>query len=119
MPVGDAAVFCGYTISRVSILQSDPAFKELLTFYREDAQRPYRDLHIRLSGLASDASELLQERLELIWNLKSKSVRFRSVSLWSLEDGRGPHRFGPQATNLNVNVDLAGRPKPSQARRYA
>lgn len=111
MPIGDAALLQGYTISRVSILQGDPAFKELLTFYREDAQRPYRDLHVRLSGLAMDAAEELSLRLE---------EEPEKVSIGQLMDltkmGADRTGFGPQATNLNVNVDLAGRLEAARKR---
>ena len=64
MSPGDAAVTCGYDQSRVSILQADPAFRELLTFYRDDVNRSYRDMHERLAGLSLDATALLQEQLE-------------------------------------------------------
>lgn len=104
MSVTEAAVLQGYSISRVSILQSDPAFKELLEFYREDAQRPYRDLHVRLSGLAMDAAEELSNRLEE----KPEDVSIgQLVELTKLGADRTGH--GPSSTSLNVNVDLAGR----------
>ena len=64
MAPGEAAIVCGYSPSRVSILQDDPAFKELLSFYRRDVEIVYRDLHQRLSGLALDAVEELAGRLE-------------------------------------------------------
>jgi len=118
MSVGDAAVLHGYTVSRVSILQSDPAFKELLGFYREDAQRPYRDLHVRLSGLAMDAAEELAMRLEE--DMQTEDIKDKKVSLTQLLDitkmGADRTGYGPQATNLNVNVDLAGRLEAARKR---
>lgn len=111
MSEGEAAVFCGYTISRVSILKSDPAFRELLEFYREDAQRPYRDLHVRLSGLATDAAEELSNRLE---EEPEKITVGQLVELTKM--GADRTGFGPQATNLNVHVDLAGRLEAARKR---
>lgn len=118
MPVGDAAVFQGYTISRVSILQNDPAFKELLAFYREDAQRPYRDLHNRLSGLATDAAEELAARLEE--DMQIEDISEKKVSIGQLVEltkmGADRTGFGPQTTALNVNVDLAGKLEAARKR---
>jgi hypothetical protein len=111
MPVGEAGLLQGYSASRVSILQNDPAFQELVGFYREDALRPYRDLHVRLSGLALDAAEELSNRLEE--TPEDISVG-QLVELTKMGADRTGH--GPQATNLNVNVDLAGRLEAARKR---
>jgi hypothetical protein len=117
MPESDAAIFCGYTVSRVSILKSDPAFAELLEFYREDAQRPYRDLHVRLSGLATDATVLLQEKLEADMELEVDDRKVPVGQLMELTKmGADRTGFGPQTTALNVNVDLAGRLEAARKR---
>lgn len=106
MEPGEAAIISGYVLSRVSILQSDPAFKELVAFYRADVTFQYRDLHQRLSGLALDAAEELANRLE---------EEPEKVSLGQLLEitkmGADRTGFGPQtsSTNVNINVDLAGR----------
>jgi hypothetical protein len=118
MPIGDAATLQGYTISRVSILQSDPAFKELLEFYREDAQRPYRDLHIRLAGLSMDAAEELSVRLEE--DMQTEEIKDKKVSIGQLMEitklGADRTGYGPQSSQLNVNVDLAGRLEAARKR---
>ncbi len=118
MAISEAAIFQGYTISRVSILQSDPAFKELLDFYREDAQRPYRDLHNRLSGLATDAAEELASRLEA--DMEQDEISEKKISVGQLMEltkmGADRTGFGPQTTSLNVNVDLAGRLEAARRR---
>lgn len=106
MSPGDAGITCGYSASRVSILQDDPAFRELLEFYREDVNKQYRDLHTRLSGLALDAAEELAERLE------EDPTQFSIGQLQeTLRLGADRTGYGPQSssTNLNVNVDMAGR----------
>lgn len=111
MPISEAGMLQGYSLSRVSILQSDPAFKELLEFYREDAQRPYRDLHIRLSGLALDAAEELSNRLE---EEPEKVSIGQLMELTKMGADRTGH--GPQSSQLNVNVDLAGRLEAARRR---
>jgi hypothetical protein len=104
MQDGEAATLCGYTLNRVSILRSDPAFKELLEFYRDNAERPYRDLHVRLSGLATDAAEELSNRLE---EEPEKITIGQLVELTKM--GADRTGMGPSSTNMNVNIDLAGR----------
>jgi hypothetical protein len=111
MGIGEAAMLQGYTISRVSILQNDPAFKELLGFYREDAQRPYRDLHNRLSGLAMDAAEELSNRLE---EEPEKVSIGQLMELTKMGADRTGH--GPSSTSMNVNLDLAGRLESARKR---
>jgi hypothetical protein len=118
MKPGDAAILCGYTVSRVSILQGDPAFSELLAFYREDAQRPFRDLHNRLAGIAADAVEELSVRLEE--DMQTEEVKDKKISVGQLVEltkmGADRTGFGPQTTALNVNVDLAGRLEAARKR---
>lgn len=118
LPISEAAAFQGYTLSRVSILQNDPAFKELLAFYREDAQRPYRDLHNRLSGIAMDAVEELSLRLEE--DMQTEDVKDKKISVGQLVEltkmGADRTGFGPQTTALNVNVDMAGKLEAARKR---
>ena len=106
MSPSEAAIVCGYVGSRVSILLDDPAFKELLNFYRADVNAQYRDLHVRLSGLALDAAEELSARLEEKPEEISITALMELTKMGAVRTG-----FGPQSstTNLNVNVDLAGR----------
>jgi hypothetical protein len=113
MAESEAATMCGYVISRVSVLKSDPAFKELLAFYREDATRPYRDLHNRLSGLAMDAAEELSLRLE---EEPDKLSVGQLVDLTKM--GADRVGYGPQtsSTNINLNVDMAGRLEAARKR---
>lgn len=113
MKPGEAAVQCGYCISRVSILQDDPAFKELVQFYEVKVEQQYVDLHQRLSGLAQDAMEELQERLE---NEPEKLSVGQLMELSKM--GADRIGYGPQTsqTNVNFNVDLAGRLEAARKR---
>ena len=106
MAPGEAAIMSGYVLSRVSILQDDPAFRELVAFYRRDVEFSYRDLHQRLSGLALDAAEELADRLETEPEKVSVGQLMEITKMGADRTG-----FGPQSstTNVNVNVDLAGR----------
>ena len=61
---GDAALMVGYTQSRLSILKTDPAFKELVAFYRKGVNEAYYGMHEALAGISKDAVTVLSERLE-------------------------------------------------------
>jgi hypothetical protein len=113
MGSGEAAIVCGYAPSRVSILLDDPAFRELLSFYREDVTAQYRDLHQRLSGLALDAAEEIASRLE---DEPEKIAIGQLLEITKMGADRTGH--GPQTSsmNMNVNVDLAGRLEAARKR---
>lgn len=117
MAAGDAAITCGYDPSRVSILQADPAFKELLSFYRESVAVKYLDMHGVLAGLSLDAAMELRERLED--DMQADEKKMTAAQLVELVKlGADRTGFGPQSssTNLNVNVDMAGRLEAARRR---
>lgn len=54
----------GYSISRLSWLQQqDPAFKELVEFYRQDRREEQMTIESRLLGVALDAVQTFHERM--------------------------------------------------------
>jgi len=106
MSPSEAGILTGYSGSRVSILLDDPTFQELLSFYREDVNAQYRDLHQRLSGLALDAADELATRLEEEPEAFSIGQIIEVTKLGADRTGHGPQS---SQTNVNVNVDLAGR----------
>lgn len=59
----EVAELTGFSQSRISILQRDPAFKELLEFYRGTVAEVFVDVQKRISTLALDALQELHERL--------------------------------------------------------
>lgn len=111
----DAAITCGYVISRVSILKADPAFQELLEFYRADVNSKYLDMHGVLAGLSLDAAMELRERLELDAQADDKTMSVgQLIELTKL--GADRTGFGPQSSQVNVNIDLADRLKAARER---
>jgi hypothetical protein len=114
---GDAAIACGYVPSRVSILLADPAFTELVEFYRADVNAQYLGLHEVLAGLAHDSARELQERLEDDMSADKKELSVGQL-LEMTKMGADRTGHGPQtsATNVNINVDLAGRLEAARKR---
>lgn len=54
----------GYSIARLSWLQNqDPAFKELVEFYRQDSRDAQMAVEARLLGVALDAVQVFHERM--------------------------------------------------------
>jgi hypothetical protein len=60
----EVAAMTGYSTARISTLQQDPAFAELVEFYRQQTEEVYLDAHRRLATLGLSATAVLQERLD-------------------------------------------------------
>ena len=102
---GEAAIICGYDISRVSILQSDPTFQELLKFYSAQVDAQYANLHESLSALSVDAAEELRDRLENNPADLSTGALIDIVKMSADRTG-----FGPQTkSEVSVVVGMADR----------
>lgn len=102
----DAAIICGYDLSRVSILKNDPAFKGLLEFYRERQAEKFDGVGDKLATITNEAMDELIDRLE------DDDIR-GDIPLKTLmelaELGADRIGYGKQTKNesLNVNVGLA------------
>jgi len=116
MSESDAGLACGYVGSRVSVLKSDPTFKELLEFYRDDTDRAYRDMHERLAGLSRDAADELHIRLEDDMQSDEKNISIGQL-LEIAKMGADRTGHGPQSSqNVNVNVGIASRLEQARKR---
>lgn len=112
----EASLVTGYSPSRISILQADPAFKELVEFYRQNEEAIYASLHERMALLGLETASELQRRLreepgEISSNLLNEMLK-------TLADRTG---HGPQtkSTHVNVNVDLSARLQAGRERLKA
>jgi hypothetical protein len=105
MKPGEAATALGYDPSRVSILQADPTFAELITFYRTEVNNRYMDAHMVLSGIMGDAALELSERLEEDPKKISTHTLIRMVEMGADRTGFGP----TTRQEVNVNVNVASR----------
>lgn len=102
----EASALTGYSVSRISILQADPAFAELLAFYKDDASEEFlalkAQLDQRMLATALTAESILRERLEEEpETLKAKELNEIAVNR---ADRLG---YGPKSTQVNVNIDMA------------
>lgn len=102
----EIASMTGYSISRISILKSDPAFQELLSYYRAMEAEQYKvaqgDMHERLASLGFDTIEKLHEKL------LDDEINDPKTLLAILEATTDRTGYGKQSTaNINVNHGLA------------
>lgn len=113
MSATEAGLCTGYTASRISILRGDPAFEELIAFYRADRGAEVQDLQQKFTALAKDATTEIQERLELDPASFNIDALLDTVKLAADRSGNGPQS---KTTNLNVNVNLGDRMKAARER---
>lgn len=87
----------GYSLSRISILQGDPAFAELVRYYSGIKEEIFVDVIQRLKSLSLDTLEVIHERI----TTKPDSFTNRDLKelLETTADRSG---FGPKST---VQVD--------------
>lgn len=109
---GEAALFCNYTQSRVSILQQSPAFIELVSLYKREVDEQFTTVIENMADLSADALEELRRRLE------DEPDNFSNRELLALADSmldRTGH--GKQVKQeQTINVNLASRLEVARAR---
>lgn len=103
----------GYSASRISILQADPAFQELVAFYRKEVDTAFADLQDRMASLALDVAAEIQDRL----NDEPEEINTTQLmALLSLTADRTGHGVSTKSTNVNVNVNLGERLRAARER---
>lgn len=112
---GEAAVMFGYDQSRVSILKSSPAFRELLELYRDVKDTEFADMTARLAGLAKDAVLILQDRLEDAPEDISTGQLLQIATMGADRTGHGP----TSKQEVNVTHNLAARLDAARQRAKA
>jgi len=102
---GTAGLMTGYSGSRVSILQADHAFGELVKFYTDAEHERYHDHKTAMSDISLEALTQIQERLESEDEPLSVG-QLLEVSKLTL-DRSG---FGPSSkTEVDIKVGLADK----------
>lgn len=102
---GACAIALRYDISRISILKSDPAFRELVAHYRRLVDAEFIGMQQKLASLGMDAADILQERMEENPDEISTPQLMQLMSIAADRTGHGP----TSKTEVNVKVGIAGR----------
>jgi hypothetical protein len=109
-PNKDVAAITGYSESRISILKSDPAFQELMSFYKgkvaDATDEAIADASAKLAAVRNDIIEELQDRLADEPEKIATETLLDALKVTADRTGFGP---ASKSMNLNVNVDLADR----------
>ena len=105
MPNSEAAILCGYSDSRVSILLSDDAFCNLVNHYTNRVEEKFLELPEKMNGLATDAVDELSHRLEEDSDKFSNSQLFEMAKIFADRTGHGP----TTKSEINVKIGLAER----------
>ena len=105
MKPGEAANMYGYSASRVSILQADPSFADLVKFYTVKTDEKYYGMHDRMSALGQDAVDEIQDRLEDSPEDFSIGQLLEVSKAYADRTGHGV----TTTTEVNVKVGLADR----------
>jgi hypothetical protein len=107
----DVAQEMGMSLSRVSVLHTDPAFQELIAAYREGVDEAFRaqmeryyERKIFLRNMAQEHAIERGLRLEEEGDLFT--VREAAILMSEADDRTG---YGKRTMAINVNVDFAGR----------
>ena len=107
---GEISAITGYSQSRISILQADPAFAELVSHYREHleelADEVAADGFAKLAALRNDLIEEAHDRVLDAPELITFDQLLDGIKTSADRTGLGP---SSRSTNLNFNVDLASR----------
>ena len=110
----EASIVTGYDQSRISILKGDPAFAELIEFYREKTDAIYAELHTTLSGLSRDAAEELRQRIEDQGHEMPVKTLIEIVKLSADRTGHGPST--KSEVNHNHTIGFADRLERARTR---
>lgn len=107
----EAAGILGLSQSWVSILKNDPAFQELLSYYRSQKEAIYLDVHARMARLGLDAVSEIHERLltdpenfelkELLAIVELTADRSFAPQKGKAQGQGGGEASGPVVVNIN------------------
>lgn len=115
----ECSVITGYTPSRISILKSDPAMKNLIKHYQEEKDIVYVQAHEKMAQVASTALDVLQERLEDPEHVAKMSdgQLLQIVEVAADRSGLGPASKSEVQVNINIADRLeAARKRAKEAR---
>jgi hypothetical protein len=87
---GDVAAISGYDPSRISVLKSDPAFKELIAHYKTQVDEVFISVHERLLTLGLSSIDEMTDRIEANPESFSTQDLMELIKLSADRIGAGP-----------------------------
>lgn len=121
MKDGEASLVTGYDPSRISILKSDPTFRQLMAEYKEIAEGAFADFQTRAAVVTVEALNQIQEELEEDAE-RVEAGQDRTISLpaklkivETLADRTG-HAPIAKSVQVSATVDLTSRLESARKR---
>lgn len=91
----ECSIVTGYTVEYVVMLERDPAFQELVSYYREQITPIYLNVHERLASLGAMAMEIIQERMTDPEKVKTMTTgQLREIMNDALDRSSAPSKIG-------------------------
>lgn len=116
----ECSIVTGYTVEYVVMLERDPAFQELVSYYREQITPIYLNVHERLASLGAMAMEIIQERMTDPEKVKTMTTgQLREIMNDALDRSVAPSKvnqgaFGPgsqQGSTPAININFVAAPQ--------
>lgn len=108
------AILCNFSPSRVSwLINHDPAFQELVAYYRSVMEQQFLDFVDIASDLSKDALVELQTRLDEKPETFTNNQLFELVKTVADRSGNAPVT---RSVSVSANVNLADRLRSARAR---
>lgn len=120
----ECAIVTGYGVEYISMLERDPAFQELVSYYREQIAPAYVNVHERLASLGTMAMEIIQERMSDPDKVKTMTTgQLREIMNDALDRSVAPSKAGapgfgggaPQVAPA-ININFVAAPQLPDAR---
>lgn len=108
-----AALLCNYSVNRVSILKSDPAFKELLAYYARNVAVEFQDFVSAAAALSEDVVHRLQQIMDEEPEKLSPSTLIEMGKFLADRSGNAPVT---RTHNVNVNIGMGDRIRAARLR---
>lgn len=121
----ECSIVTGYTVEYVVMLERDPAFQELVSYYREQITPLYLNVHERLASLGAMAMEIIQERMSDPEKVKTMTTgQLREIMNDALDRSSAPSKVlqgsgfvaGGQAPPA-INIQFVSAPSLPAANR--
>lgn len=119
----ECSIVTGYTVEYVVMLERDPAFQELVSYYREQITPIYLNVHERLASLGAMAMEIIQERMTDPEKVKTMTTgQLREIMNDALDRSSAPSKVMQGAGGFNggqpapaINIQFVSAPSGDRA----
>jgi len=98
------ALHTGYAVSRISVLQRDPTFIELLDFFRLKEEETRGDFNARLQLVAEDLTQELHERVQDAPETFSNAELLEAAKVYIDRAGFAPVQRTVSKTTVTHNI---------------